>query len=87
MSPTMMRAKFGVLRQILLDLGFTMQTNPRSVRFDHEATKTWFLYPPYTESQDVSQGDLVGTRYILDQREFLPREQFEELLRERLIAG
>jgi hypothetical protein len=82
-----LKAKFGVLRQILLDLGFTMRATPKYVRFDHTETKTWFLFPPYTESQEVAQGDLVGTRFHLDQRGFLSREQFEELLRQKLIAG
>ncbi len=83
----MLRATFNVLRQILVDLGFTMRADPRFVRFDHADTKTWFLYPPYEDGEEVNPGDLVAARRILDEKGFLPRERFEELLRERLIAG
>jgi hypothetical protein len=83
----MLKATFSVLKQILVDLGFTMRADPRFIRFDHAATKTWFLYPPYGDEEEVNPGDLVAARRILDEKEFLPRERFEELLRERLIAG
>jgi hypothetical protein len=83
----MLQATFGVLRQVLLDLGFTMRADPKYIRFDHAPTKTWFLYPPYSEAEDVAPGDLVAARRILDERGLMAREQFEELLRQRLIAG
>jgi hypothetical protein len=83
----MLQANFGVLRQILLDLGFTMRTDPKFIRFDHVASATWFLYPPYRDEEAVNPGDLVAARRILDERGFMPREQFEELLRKNLIAG
>lgn len=83
----MLKATFSVLRQILLDLGFTMRAEAKFIRFDHEATKTWFLYPPYGDEEAVNPGDLVAARRILDERGFMPREQFEELLRKNLIAG
>jgi hypothetical protein len=83
----MLKATFGVLKQILLDLGFTMRADEKSVRFDHAPTRTWFLYPPYAESEDVNPGDLVAARRILDARGFLPSERFEELLRQKLVAG
>lgn len=83
----MPRAKFATLRDILLDLGFTMQADARRIRFDHASTGFWFLYPPYGEDDEVSPADLVATRYSLDMRGFLAREQFEELLRQKLVAG
>lgn len=83
----MPRAKFSGLRQILQDLGFTMRATPRFVRFDMEGTDMWFLYPPYAETDDVSAGDLVAARHILDMRGLMTRERFEELLRQSLIAG
>ena len=83
----MLRAKFATLRQLFWDLGFTMQADARRVRFDHAETKTWFLYPPYADDEDVTAGDLVAARYMLDMKGFLPRERFEEWLREKLVAG
>jgi hypothetical protein len=83
----MLRATFAVLRQILLDLGFTVQADPKFIRFDHTASETWFLYPPYGDEDEVNPGDLVAARRILDERGLMPRERFEELLRQKLIAG
>jgi hypothetical protein len=83
----MLQATFGVLRQILLDLGFTMRADAKFIRFDHAASQTWFLYPPYRDDEAVNPGDLVAARRILDERGLMPRERFEELLRKNLIAG
>jgi hypothetical protein len=83
----MLQATFGALRQVLLDLGFTMRADPKYIRFDHAPTKTWFLYPPYAEDDEVAPGDLVGARRVLDERGLVSREQFEEALRRRPVAG
>ena len=83
----MLRAKFATLRHLLHDLGFTMQTDASRVRFDHAQTKTWFLYPPHADDDEVSPADLVGARYVLDMKGLLPRDQFEEQLRRKLVAG
>jgi len=83
----MLQATFAVLRQILLDLGFKMRVDPKFIRFDHPPTQTWFLYPAYRDEEAVNPGDLVAARRILDERGFMPRERFEELLRKSLIAG
>jgi hypothetical protein len=83
----MLKATFGVLQQILLDLGFSMRAEPTFVRFDHPASDSWFLFPPYTSDEEVNARNLVGVRHMLDAKGLMPRERFEELLRERLIAG
>jgi hypothetical protein len=83
----MLRATFGVLQQILLDLGFTMRAEATFIRFDHAGSNTWFLFPPHTSDEEVNARNLVGVRHILDTKGLLSRERFEELLRERLIAG
>jgi hypothetical protein len=83
----MLQAKFAVLRQILLDLGFEMKADSTRIFFEHTDPKTWFLYPPYKDDQQVDPGDLVAARHILDTKGFLPRERFEELLREKQLAG
>lgn len=83
----MPHAKFATLRDILVDLGFTMQADARRIRFDHAPTAFWFLYPPYGEDDEVSPADLAATRYSLDMRGFLPREQFDERVRQKVVAG
>jgi len=84
----MLQATFAVLRQILLDLGFTQRTEPGVyVRFDHAESSTWFVFRPLKDEEEVNVPNLVAVRRILDEKGLLPREQFEELLRQRLIAG
>jgi hypothetical protein len=83
----MLRAKFGVLRQILLDLGLTMHVTPKSVRFDDAEGRTLLLMPPYADDEEVYAGELVAARHHLDMRNLLSRERFEELLRQKLVAG
>jgi hypothetical protein len=83
----MLQAKFVVLRQILLDLGFQMQADAERILFEHPDTKARFLYPPYADDEEVYAGDLVSARYLLDAKGFLTRERFEELLRQKLVAG
>lgn len=83
----MLQATFGVLRQILLDLGFTVHVGSDYVRFDHARSKTSFLYPRYGEADDVHAGNLVAARRVLDERGLMPRERFEELLRQKVVAS
>jgi hypothetical protein len=84
---SMLQATFAVLRQILLDLGFTMRGDAKFIRFDHAPSGTWFLYPPYGDDEQVNAGDLVAARRILDERGLMPRERFEQLLGQKLLAG
>jgi len=83
----MPEANYSVLRQILLDLGFTVRVTPKYIRFDHKASDTWFLYPPYRDDEAMHPGDLVAARRILDERGLIPRQRFEELLRHPVIAS
>jgi nitrate reductase beta subunit len=83
----MLKATFAVLRQVLLDLGFTMRVGADYVRFDHAETKSWFLYPLYADDEDVYPGELVAARYALDMKGLMTREQFEERLRQKVSAG
>ncbi len=80
-------AKFAALSRLLIDLGFTMRVDPTFIRFDNTEANAWFLFPPYDEDEEVMISDLVGTRYALDMKGFLPRDQFEERLRRNLVAG
>ena len=84
----MLQATFAVLRQILLDLGFTMRVEPGVfVRFDHADSDTWFVFRPHEDDEAVNAPNLAGVRRILDEKGLLPSKQFEELLRQRVVAG
>lgn len=83
----MVQAKFATLSRLLLDLGFAVRTGPTFTRFEHTETDTWFLYPRYTDEEEVALADLAGTRHLLDARGMLPREQFEERLRSISVAS
>lgn len=84
----MLQATFAVLRQILLELGFTMQTGAGGeVRFDHPPSGTWFVFRSQKDDEAVNLPNLVAVRRILDEKGLLPREQFEARLRTRVIAG
>jgi hypothetical protein len=83
----MLHATFGTLRQILLDLGFTVRSTPKFVRFDHPEMKTWFLFQPYKDGDDVEPVDLAAVRKTLDERGHLERKLFEERLAARPVAG
>ncbi len=83
----MPQATFGVLRQVLLDLGFIVRSDAKAVRFDHAATGTSLMYRPYADDDEVTPGDLVAARFHLDFKGLLPRERFEDLLRQKVAAG
>ncbi len=84
----MLQATFGVLRQVLLELGFTVEAGPGDqVRFDHAVSDTWFIFRNHKDDEPVNLPNLVAVRKILDEKGLLSREQFEERLRSRLIAG
>lgn len=83
----MLRVKFATFRHLLRDLGFTMQADAKRMRFDHAPTNTWFLYPPHADDDEVSTADLVAARYVLDMKGLLPRDEFEEQLRRKLVAS
>ena len=83
----MLQATFGVLRQILLDIGFAVRSDPKFIRFDHASSQTWFLYPPYQDDEAVTPGELIAARRILDERGFMSRERFEELLSQKVRVG
>jgi hypothetical protein len=81
-------ATFAILRQVLLDLGFSVRVEPEKyVRFDHDPSHTWFVYPAFKDEETVDLLNLVATRRILDERGLLSASEFEDQLRSRLVAG
>jgi len=84
----MQPVSFGVLRQFLLDLGFTMRFEPgQFARFDEEESKAWFLFPALHDNDPVPMPYLVSVRKLLDDRGIFPREEFDKLLGKDLVAG
>lgn len=83
----MQEAPFAAVRQGLLDLGFVMRVEPGLVRFEHPGTNSWYVFRPHADDEPVNLPNLVGLRHNLDVKGLVPREQFEEWLRARLIAG
>jgi hypothetical protein len=83
-----LQATVAVLRQILLELGFTMHVQASDHdRFDHRESGTWFDFRNHKDEEAVNVSHLVVVRRILDEKRLLARDQFEERLRSRLIAG
>ena len=82
----MLQARFGDLKQILIGNGLAMRSNAKAVWFDNAEGRTLLLFPPYRDADAVDPADLVAARHHLEFRG-LPRERFEELLREKLVAG
>jgi hypothetical protein len=73
---------FTRLRQMLLDLGFAETVVPGSHSlFEHDPSDTWLVYRPYRPNEMVSPTDLANTRFFLDQRGLVERDEFEELVR------
>jgi hypothetical protein len=84
----MLHANFAVLRQILLDLGFTIHVEPGAfVRFDRADADTWFVFRPHQDNEAVNLPNLRAVQRVLDEKGVLPSKQFEELLHQRVIAG
>jgi hypothetical protein len=84
----MSRPTFGTLRQVLLDLGFRTRTLPAGhIRFDHAPSDTLVILRPYKDDDTVDQGNLIGVRRLLDEKGVIDRDKFDELLRERSLAG
>jgi hypothetical protein len=84
----MLQARFSALARLLSDLGFTSRSKAGAfIRFDHPESGAWFLYPDYAPDEEVNAADIVGTRYLLDARGILTRDQFDERIRQLSLVG
>jgi hypothetical protein len=72
---------FAELRQLLVDLGFTVSKSDKGWNFEHPSSETWFLYRPYRVREKVTVGDLHMTRKQLDLRDVLDEEAFDDRLK------
>jgi hypothetical protein len=84
----MPKPTFRVLRQALLDLGFEEipQDRPR-FRFEHPPSGTSFVLRKFAEDDLVDMPNLVAISGLLDLRGVIDEHAFEDMLRERSLAG
>jgi predicted RNA binding protein YcfA (HicA-like mRNA interferase family) len=84
----MSNCTFADLRQILLDLGFQMKEATGShVVFEHGPAHARLVIEPFADDAMVDPATLAIVGRNLDERGILPRARFDELLRERALAG
>lgn len=72
---------FAELRQLLVDLGFTVSKRGKFWFFDHPPSETWFLFRPYRTREKITLGDLHMTRKQLDWRDVLSEQAFDDRLK------
>lgn len=72
---------FDELRQLLLDLGFTVSKRGKFWFFEHPASETTFLFRPYRVRERVTLRDVNSTRRHLDWRGVLEEQAFDDLLK------
>lgn len=72
---------FAELRQLLVDLGFTLRKEGKSWVFEHALSETILPYRPYRERERVTLRDVNSTRFQLDWRGVLSPEAFDDALK------
>jgi hypothetical protein len=72
---------FAELRQLLVDLGFTVSKRGKFWYFEHPASETTFLFRPYQVRERVTPRDVSSTRFHLDWRGLLAPEAFDDRLK------
>jgi hypothetical protein len=75
--------KFSSLRRVLSDLGFKqVQVTKPYIGFQHDASDTVIVLPPYRSNSAVATHHLVQVRIMLDAKGVMAAEDFD-----RLVAG
>jgi predicted RNA binding protein YcfA (HicA-like mRNA interferase family) len=84
----MSSAPFANLEQLLLRLGFARISVPGShLLFEHTGADVRVLLRPYGPEEQVDAAALAYVRRTLDAWGILDKEQFEDQLRQRSLAG
>jgi hypothetical protein len=84
----MFSCTFAQLRKILLDLGFQMKPVAEShIVFEHDPAHARLVLEPFGDGERVDQVTLAVVRRNLDERGILPGPRFDDLVRERSLAG
>jgi len=75
------RISFGVLRQLLLDMGFSETVVPKShVGFRHAATGAEIMLPIYRATDAVAPRHLLLVRVTLDANGLMDGDTFDEFV-------
>ena len=84
----MTECTFGYLRDLLLGLGFHMQSvaGP-SLLFELRGAGIRLVMEPFEEADLVDRSTLAIVRRNLDERGVMPRSRFDELLQKRSLVG
>ncbi len=72
---------FAELRQLLLDLGFTVRKEGKFWIFEHAPSETILPYRPYRARERVTLRDVNSTRFQLEWRGVLAPEVFDDRLK------
>ncbi|HEY7315506.1 MAG TPA: hypothetical protein VH643_39620 [Gemmataceae bacterium] len=72
---------FAELRQLLLDVGFTVAKRGKFWFFKHAPSETTLTYRPYRLRERVTLRDLHMTRFRLDWRDVLSEQAFDDRLK------
>jgi hypothetical protein len=78
---------FRELRDLLTGLGFEMRVAGEAVVFEHKPASARLVMELFAEEDLVDPATLVVVRRNLDERGILSRARFDELLRQRSLAG
>lgn len=76
---------FAELRQLLVDLGFTVSKRGRFWFFEHKPSGTELGYRPYRLPERVTLRDVNSTRFQLDWHGVLAPEVFDERLKKATV--
>jgi hypothetical protein len=84
----MPKCTFQELRDILIGLGFEVRrVASTAIVFERREPTASLYLDPFNDEDIVDPATLAVVRRNLDERGILPRSQFEDLLRERSLAG
>ncbi len=72
---------FAELRQLLVDLGFSVSKRGKFWFFEHPPSETTFVFRPYRARERVTLRDVNSTRFQLDWRDLLSEKAFDDRLK------
>jgi hypothetical protein len=79
---------FASLDQLLVRLGFTKRVVPGvRVVFERPGTEEWIALRPYRDDDAVEPAGLGAVRSQLDAWGLMGRDEFDEQMRQRSLAG
>jgi predicted RNA binding protein YcfA (HicA-like mRNA interferase family) len=84
----MFEVSFAELRDLLEQLGFsTTVVDGSHVLFEHPEVNRRIMLRPYAATDRVEQAGLQAVRFQLDAWGLMSRDEFDEQMRQRSLAG